>query len=332
MQLARLAGRLSMPGSILCFHGLIAAKHRAPAGMHIPADHLAYLIATVRSLAEIVSLRELLKRRANGRSTSGLVALTFDDAYQSVAEFGRQIIEGAEVPITLLVVSDAADSGMLFWWDRLEVAFSHTPSARWRTFEVDVGLPDEFRIGQPLAYGRLRPLRQWLLSVHRGCPPAKFDDQLLALEQEVGSAATQRPMSWEELRRLSELPQVDIAVHTRSHPVLPLLSDDEVRLQLRQASEAIAAHLPAYLPVLAAPFGFFDARTVSLAQSVGIRTTLTLGNRTLRGADGVALVPRFSVNSGETAWRLLAKLSGTVELVRRHRGIVEPPTLPSATT
>lgn len=314
--------------SILCYHGVTSASLPAAGTMHVPEGELLAAIDTIRSIAEIVPLALLVDRLRAGRSIRGLVALSFDDGYASLIPLVAGSLAPSATPITVFVTTAASDAGARFWWDRVEDLFPQVASSRWRAFEDLIGVPQAYRDGQPADYGPLRPLRQWIMAAHRGRWPAHLEEPLVALESECGLTTPHRAMTWDEISRLVATGVVDVGVHTISHPVLPLLSDDDVTREVAGSYQKIRETLgPRALPILAIPFGLYDERTVPLASRAGMTTSLTLANRSMRGvrADAAA-VPRLSMGKGLRRWKLVLRLVLPRALPSDY------PALPSATT
>lgn len=324
--------RLASGGAILCYHGLTDRAWPSASLVGLPRDRFEAQVALLRRLARIVSLASLLEAHRAGRDTRGLVALTFDDAYASLLP-SAPFLRSEQVPITVFVVAGAAETGTRFWWDRVEDLFPRVSPGRWDRFEAEVGLPAEYRQGQPPEYGPLRPLRQWVLAAHRGRWPAALEPVLAALEEEAGYRTVQRAMSWDELREFCAAAPVEAGVHTWSHPVLPLLDKAEFDREVRGAWEAIRDRLPRPLPVLAVPYGLYDANTAARAAAGGLLAALSLEPRSLRPAESGPL-PRHCLTNREPRWKLAVRLTGLADLVRRRSGSGgDPyPALPSATT
>lgn len=325
--------RLAPGGAILCYHSLLADPGDAAGVANVPIAEFEDVVTAVLAGARAVPLGELLDRLRRGRSTRGLLAVTFDDAYESLRTVGSPVFRRHALPVTVFPVAASCASAAPFWWDRLDDLRERVPLERWRRFEDALGLPDAYRRGQPADEGPGRPLRQWLLREHRGRWPASLEVHLAALEAEVGTRTRQRPMRWEELAAFAADPLVSVGVHTVSHPVLPLLSDEEGRAEIADAHAALRERLPGTLPVLAIPFGFYDARTVTLARDAGMSDALVLDNRVLRRARPAAHgVSRISITRRTPAWRQVLRATGVVERVRGRTGAPAFPVLPSPTS
>jgi peptidoglycan/xylan/chitin deacetylase (PgdA/CDA1 family) len=294
--------------------------------MHVSDREFVAAVELVRTVAEIVPLRDLVDRHRAGRPTRGLVALTFDDAYAALPPLIGPYIARIGIPVTVFVTTGATDRGMRFWWDRVEDVEPRLSSEQWRAFEDRLGVPATFRNGQPAEYGRMRALRQWILATHRGRWPDALEEPLAEIERQHGFTTRQRAMTWDEIGRFAAGGLVDVGVHTISHPVLPLLDATERCAEVGVAYRQLAEHVPGAAPILAIPFGLYDAATVRIAREAGMRVSLTLDNRTLRGVDADAPLPRLSMRSGLRRWKLLARLT-----VPRRPPDGYPP-LPSATT
>lgn len=320
-------------GSILCYHSVTSARLPSASDAHVPIDALTGLVRLARRIGEIVPLVELIERHRAGRSTAGLFAITFDDAYHALLEIAADLIHREQVPVTVFAVANACAAGSSFWWDRVEDLIVRVPPARWREFETACGLPDEFRTGQPARFGRLRPLRQWLLATYRGRCPAELDALLSALEQEFEFRTLHRSMNLTELRSFASVPWVDIGVHTLSHPVLPLLPPTEAATEIADSFQFLRNNFERVVPVLAVPYGLFDRGTVRLAREAGMEASLSLGGTTLRVEPAELVLPRLYVGEQTRTWKLVLRMLGLRELLNHDReAAAREPELPSCTT
>jgi len=319
-------------GAILCFHSI--ASHGEHGDAHLSIQDFASCVRIARRWGEFVPLSELIDRHIQGRSTAGLLAATFDDGYVALGGELAQFVKRESIPITVFVVTDAAKHGTRYWWDRVDNLFPRTSADRWRAFEDACGLTDAYRQGQPRDFGPLRPLRQWVLATHAGRWPLHLDAELDRLEHEVGYATSQRAMTFEELTDFASIPGVELGVHTRSHPVLPLLSDSDVQKEIMVSHSVLRSRVGNSVPVLAIPFGLYDERTLRLAASSGMRACLTLSGETLSRSTLPTALPRICITQTDARAKLNLRLLGVPRLFRTFSGRrPQPyPDLPSATT
>jgi hypothetical protein len=73
----------------------------------------------------------VLERHAAGKSTSGLIAITFDDACLSVRALAVPMLRDAGAPASIFVVRDAAERGSTYWWDRLSLLENVMSADEW---------------------------------------------------------------------------------------------------------------------------------------------------------------------------------------------------------
>jgi peptidoglycan/xylan/chitin deacetylase (PgdA/CDA1 family) len=325
------------PGAaILCYHGVTGPRCPSSNITNIPFEEIARTLTRLRTDREIIPLSELLRRHSGGRSLAGLAAVTFDDAYLSLADLLSPWLHQQGIPYSIFVVTGASRNGAAFWWDRVDDLFPKLGLDRWRAFEESLGLPESFRAGQPAAFGPVRPLRQYILSRFQGHWPPAFEEELAELEREVGWATVQRPMTFTELDAVAARGGVEFGVHTCTHPVLPLLPDAELVAEVRECLDELRKRYRVTIPVLAIPFGLFDARTLRLASEAGVDVSLTMANRLVPNGELRLGAPRISITKSVPLWKRRLQWFGITENVRRAlrwgRSTDGYPALPSATT
>jgi len=316
--------RIPSGGAILCFHGIVAAAAPTYSPIHVSIGLFESLLPAIQLAGAIVPLRDLVARQLAGQSTAGCISLTFDDAYATLCQPLFATFVRRQIPFTVFAVTDALSRGGRFWWDRLEELHARAPDARWLDLGVGWGLP-----ARALTRSRrLESFRNLILHGHQGRMPDRLAAQIQQLEGEFHSANGLRSATETELEQLARLPWVSIGVHTRSHPLLPALSDAEVVSEVREAYAALRTRFAGVDPILAVPYGLFDRRTLDLARVAGMRASLTLEGRTLdRGYE--AGLPRFCVMRTDKRWKLLGKITGLQErlhcLRRRDPAVAHAP-------
>ncbi len=218
-QAARLPVRRPKHGRlVLAYHGVASddAPARGERTLHLAAREFGAQMKALSSLGDVVTLRELLEAdHPNGR----LIAVSFDDAYDSALTYGIPQCAVRKIPCSVFVSPSLL--AQVPPWDVLADNGTWTVSQR-----------EEF-----LWRGdALRPYQQTIVS---------------------DSFAMLRIASESELRTmLEEFPQVTLGNHTQHHLNLGALSDEAVLREVTRADawlRSFAAHR--YLPFIAYPFG-----------------------------------------------------------------------------
>jgi peptidoglycan/xylan/chitin deacetylase (PgdA/CDA1 family) len=311
-----------MPGAILCYHGLTVPGEHDSAGMHVSPELFERTIIMLRRWRRIVPLREIIQRVGDGKSVSGLIAITFDDAYQSLSLGAREVLVAMRVPATLFVVSDFASNPRPFWWDLLSVLAPRVVGGEWDTIAARLGFTADGS-----ASGAIRTtidataVRNWIVRRHKGVLPTDVDSVLREVVGEKGAATAQRSMTWEELDRFRAAGEFDLGVHTRSHAALSELGDAEVAEEISSCWAELQTRAADALPILAFPYGYHNRRTIRIAAEAGMRMCLSTGHRTLPRVRGLAggPLPRLMLGGSHSALRTSVLVTGVRGLLSSAR-------------
>jgi peptidoglycan/xylan/chitin deacetylase (PgdA/CDA1 family) len=137
-------------------------------------------------------------------------------------------------------------------------------------------------------------------------------------------------MTFDELDAIVRRDAVDIGAHTVSHPVLPLLGDDDARTEIGSSFRALRERWPTTLPWVAAPFGLYDARTSGLARDAGLQGILNLHAFSLAQTSAIHGLPRVNVMETAPPWKLALRLSRFADLIwSPPGGVVDYPPRPA---
>ncbi len=232
------------------FHPLVLCYHTVSDTWE---DRLAVSVADFE--AQLQMLVERGFRGATGgevlRQPSGrrLLHVTFDDAFQSV-ENAVPILERFEVPATIFVCTDLAESGA------------------------------------PLRVSEL--------------------EGLTSLEERA-------TLTWEWLRMLGD-GLIEVGSHTRSHPHLTRLSDDDLDDELRVSRDTIEAKLQRPCELLAYPYGEHDAHVRDAVRSAGYTAAFAAPGSSIN-FDRFQ-VPRTAFWRNETPARWGAKTRFSIRVAR----------------
>ena len=130
-----------------------------------------------------------------------------------------------------------------------------------------------------------------------------------------GGAITLRD-SWDELSELANAGW-EVGSHTRTHPHLPELDDEELRSELSESRAECEDELGLPCDTLAYPYGDVDERVVTAARAAGYRHAAALPGR-WHGPRPLEW-PRVGVYHSDAPWRFRLKAS---PLGRRLRALL----------
>jgi peptidoglycan/xylan/chitin deacetylase (PgdA/CDA1 family) len=251
---------------VLMYHRIADDAHD-PFRLAVSPSRFTEQMAVLSKRAEVVALRDVTRRRPGPR-----VAVTFDDGYADNALVALDILRDQGVPATVFVTSEYLGSPSSLWPLRLEELFrrGHPISER---FALDTG-------GRPLAVD-LSPgtdRRRAMHSTHeelRSRPPREIALAMADLERQFGDVVpdpNRRMLDADELRVLSASGIVTVGAHTRRHPWLSRLTEDQQREEIAGGRQDLETLIGTTVDLFAYPFGTpssFDGRTVRTVRQAG---------------------------------------------------------------
>lgn len=309
---------LQRHGAILCYHGITGGGLVSRPAFHVPVEQFASDVALLQSLGAIVPLADLLARVETGRSTRGLFAITFDDAYTGVLELALPVLRHAGAPASVFAVSGALTGDGRFWWDRIEDLEPHLPAPQW------LALAAAFGLAAAGATPTLNHIRNRILAHGSGRLTSGQASALEAAEHAAGYRTAMRSLRAEALQQLASDPLVSVGPHTVTHAALATLGSDEVVAEVAGSMGVLHDLGVAPLAALAVPYGAGDDRTVALARQAGMRWCLGVAPRTLAGAGAARPFPRFVMSVNRRGWRFRAQVLGGIDVVKELLGRPEP--------
>lgn len=276
---------------VLTYH-----KVEEVAGFEEQLAHLAedYQVVSMDRVVEAVLGGDPLPARS--------VLITFDDAYRNFAECAWPILKQYDHPVTLFVPTSFPDQDdQVFWWDRLEYAFSNT--GRRDTLQTPIG---------EVSLATEPQRRQAVLQLKKNLRHLPYSEVLAwtyQLCQELDSSQPEsQVLDWDELRRLAR-EGVTLGAHSQTHPFMDQLSSKEVAAEAVGALRDLEQEVGQTLPIFAYPNGRFRDETVQALQQAGFVLAFTTirGVNDLRSADPLRL-RRINIGRKATLPVLRARL------------------------
>ena len=322
--------------------GVILMAHRVGersdflAPMFTPPAFLERCIQYVRNAGwTIVSLEEMY-RRVQGEvdSREPFVCFTFDDGYRDNITLALPIFERHNAPFTIYVPSGAPDRTINPWWSALDRIVSEHEEIVLERAQQESVLSCRTKQEKQKVYWMLWELCFPDLSVaeHAEVIQRLYSRYGITAEDELDRIC----LSWSELRRIAKHPLVTIGGHTSSHPVLPKLSDESARQEIRGGTERLEQELNSKVDHFAYPYGLACERDMQLVADLGFKTAVVThkGNIFPETRNHLVTLPRRSFENLPLNNRVIRNsIFGTDNLLDMLRGrplIIKAESVPAA--
>ena len=301
-------------GAILMFHEV----QEDPDGELRTGCTPEFLDGFIRELLargwDIVSLNEALRRLDYGTDRR-FVVLTFDDGYRDTYDLARVVLEKYSVPFTVYVPTGSITRELDGWWLGLREIFrSHD------VVSID-GLERRFSCSTlPSKVAALRQTCAWVARDFSALPILRdsFRRYHICMERLVDRYF----LDSDSLKSLARSPLVTIGGHTSTHRPLSLLSESEMRRELRENRAFLERLLDLKISHLAYPYGTVQAcgeREFAASSSLGFISSVTTEKQNLdQRAIGFHRLPRLEVTGANWA-TLCAHMDHAERLSPRSR-------------
>jgi peptidoglycan/xylan/chitin deacetylase (PgdA/CDA1 family) len=242
-----LSRRLHGSGLILCYHNVVARREECVGdpGLHMPLACFERQMRWLTDHYEVVSLSEFTDRLTSGESLRSVAAVTFDDGYTGVFEYGVPILEALRMPATVFLVAERVGRSAGFWWDQPEIIKDATPRRR----------------------------DTWLKELRGDDAAIKSENRCAA---EANLPASHRPAGWALIRARVSGGRIDLGAHSATHRSLPTLTDEELHYEIavtRANLQRVTGLCPEFFSY---PYGEWDPRVRTVVQCSGYRAAVTL--------------------------------------------------------
>ena len=216
--------------------------------------------------------QEALCEKMHFQSRKSLCVITFDDAYYDFAAYALPVLEKNKVPVALHVISDVADTGKIFWTQRLNKVIEG-----YYAENKILKLPNS-QSGDIMQYEMKcdADVERTALNVYLNLLENSNRDAIISdLERELGREVTQtRMLRWNEIAQLdSNL--VSIGSHTQTHRNLMTLTEGEIKNELENSYKSIHEHLGKHPFSIAYPNGQYNEKINEMATATGYKVLYT---------------------------------------------------------
>jgi peptidoglycan/xylan/chitin deacetylase (PgdA/CDA1 family) len=276
--------------AILIYHQVLVQRDPLRPGV-ILKDEFARQMALLRKFFSPISLKEGVKRLAEGTLTPRCVCVTFDDGYSDNLTVAAPLLEEYGIPATVFVAPGFLDGGAM-WNDRVIEAVGQATESQLDGELFGLGvLPME-------TYERKQVTIRKLLAAIKHRPMKERDRLVNELEQILRPCREKSlMMTTEQLRELCRF-GIDVGAHTCNHPILSCEDDQTARAEIIESKALLERVLQKPVDLFAYPNGRrgtdYEFRHVEMAEGAGFFAAVSTDNGLNREANSVMQLHRFT--------------------------------------
>lgn len=286
---------------VLYFHRI--SDEISPAFPPMPVKIFEKVLEFLKKRYLIIPLEEVGQ---TFQSKKPRLIITFDDAFLDFFDNALPLLVKHKVPALQNIITQCAETGEPLWTQKLnkmvEVYFREGREKELADFfHLEKGTIENKDIGNI----SLRIYRQLLDEVSR-------EEKINQMFNNLGTTYKEtKMMGWRHIRE-SMKHGITIGSHTHSHQNLTLLTDDELRFELKHSAALIEERTGERPLSIAFPNGRLNHRVIQQSLNFGYRFLLSVEERNIRQAEFIEqqplLIPRFNVYH-TTFWKNYLKLN-----------------------
>jgi peptidoglycan/xylan/chitin deacetylase (PgdA/CDA1 family) len=300
---------------ILVYHR-VAEASVDPWALGVSPAHFAQHLHILKTIANPISLQELIKARSDRELPPRPVCITFDDGYADNLYAAKPVLESFRVPGTVFVTPGYIGIPEDLWWDELTKLILD-PTSRQEELSLSLNSyhyayafpPADGNAGGPDLQSKWRawenapgPRQTAYLAIYAMLVKLSDSERERALEQLRRGATPDadrrqhRCLTGDELRELAAGELVEIGAHTLTHPVLADLAPDQQQHEIGGSKRRLEALTGKRISSFAYPYGkknHYSRQTVATVQANGFTCACSnFGGLVTRSSNRFTL-PRF---------------------------------------
>jgi peptidoglycan/xylan/chitin deacetylase (PgdA/CDA1 family) len=190
----------------------------------------------------------------------GAVWISLDDGWSENINNVIPIAMKYNIPITIFICTQAVEDGT-FWWRKIIQSRKLLP-VEYRDVKTIRELPDTIR------------------------------SQIIDSVAHSSSTFPREAMTVEDIKSVSNIPQVTMGAHTVTHPVLPKCTNEQLEYELAESKRKLEAWTCKPIKAFAYPNGSFDGKERQFLEAYGYELAATTESKFIKADSDCYLVPR----------------------------------------
>jgi peptidoglycan/xylan/chitin deacetylase (PgdA/CDA1 family) len=214
-------------------------------------------VAFAKKWFDIIGIDDLLSFARGGKLPKNPVLFTFDDGYLDNRKTALPILQKHGARATFFISTTYVSDRRLFWWDHLSYMVKRSTRER---IEITYPTPTSLSLsGAGERRQAYRALRRFITE-HVGIDIWRFLEVVgeatgvVLSREDERRFADEMILTWDDVKAMRAA-GMDIQSHTCDHYVLPTLSTDHLRLELRRSREILEGVLNEPVRAISYPVG-----------------------------------------------------------------------------
>lgn len=259
--------------TIATFHRVLPAPMLAQyplPGIAVTPEELQRFLQVFQEHYTVGSLHESAKlHRSDGSPEKPPLAITFDDGQLDNYRFALPVLNAMNIHASFFVVTDAIENNETLWHDKIAYAVQ-------KLQQLDAAALSKWLAELGVARDASDPVNA-AIAAAKLLDPNERDRLVDRLEKLSGSHI--RPewdgmMTWDQIREMRSSGH-EIGSHSTSHPILPLVSDEELRREIDHSRSLIEAQIDHEVRSFCYPNGDYDERVSASVRQAGYECAVT---------------------------------------------------------
>lgn len=300
--LTLLAGRRTL--SILIYHRVLPVPDPLFPHEVTALDFDTQMRALVATF-QVLPLAEAVEQLRNRSLPTGAACVTFDDGYRDNLEVALPILRKHGVPATVFIATDFLDGGRM-WNDTVIEAVRR---ARGTVLDLQhLGLGDWPMIA-------IEDRRTAIAALLPQIKYRQFESRMRLADEIANVAGVELPddlMLTSDQVRLLHREGIEVGAHTRSHPILATMGDDQAREQIASSKHYLEELLDAPVRLFAYPNGKpgqdYRREHVRMVREAGFMAAVSTATGVATGGADTHQLPRFTPWDKQP-WRFTTRLA-----------------------
>lgn len=266
----------------------------------------------VASMFNVLPLDHALRLLRDGSLPARAAALTFDDGYADNHDVALPILKRHGLHATFFVASGFLDGGRMFN-DSVIEAIRRTRHAQLDLRHLGIGVDEILSLA---TWAHRRQAIDRLLHAVKYLAPSNRAEAVSLLTRYCGTALPSDLMMTSAQLRAMHRAGMGIGAHTRNHPILARLNEEDARDEIHSGREDIEQLIDAKVALFAYPNGKpgddYTAETVEIVRRLGFDAAVSTAWGAASVSSDFFQIPRFTPwdrSSMRFGWRLLSNYS-----------------------